>query len=90
MPVEEWKKFLDSTSKYTYKIIGGDVNAHNTHWGSRVNCSSGTILLEAIEEQDILIVNDGLVTYQKNDETHPVTSAIDVTMVSSNLHLATI
>ncbi|XP_008208569.1 uncharacterized protein LOC103316495 [Nasonia vitripennis] len=84
---EEWYKFFQSIDKIKYKIIGGDFNAHNLLWGSTNNCKTGENLLEIIDDKDLIILNDGSMTYSKVVNNNITFSAIDLTIVSSDLFL---
>lgn len=86
-PVEEWNKLFTFIDKVKYKIIGGDFNAHNSLWGSSSNCKTGENLLEIIDEKDLVILNDGSMTYSKSVNNNITFSAVDLTIVSPELFL---
>ena len=89
--VEEWNKYLQSTDQFESKIIGGDFNTHNALSGSSHNCPSGCNLVEALQNRDLVVLNDGSMTYIKtSDNSEPSLSAIDLTLASPNIALQTI
>jgi len=52
--VNEWLEFLNAIKKAGDKfLIGGDLNAHHTSWGSNHNCHNGNIYI-IIQIQNIL------------------------------------
>ena len=63
-------------------VIGGDFNGHHTLWGCAQNNPAGLRLLEAVDVTPNLIIrNEGACTRI----SHNSASALDVTIVSSNL-----
>ena len=91
-PIEKWNKLFQSINQHNtkYKVVGGDLNAHNTLWGSSHNCPTGLNLADSLENTNLVITNDGSMTYCKQTKnTAPVFSAIDLTLISSNLFLQT-
>jgi hypothetical protein len=48
-------------------IVGGDFNAKNTHWGSRLTTAKGRQLLEAASEYGCKFVSTGKPTYWPTD-----------------------
>lgn len=67
-------------------ILTGDLNAKNVVWGSRVTCRRGRALLNMIEnELDMVVINDGSPTFQRNFSSGLVMSCLDVTAVGSEL-----
>ena len=83
----EWNQFFNSISKYKYRIIGGNFNAHHPQWGSNKTCPSGLSLIDSICNEDLIILNDGSATYTAKTENSIVQSLIDLTVTSSNLAL---
>lgn len=49
-------------------ILGGDFNAKNTHWGSRLITTKGRELLAAIRENDSEAYSTGRPTYWPTDQ----------------------
>nr|CAI5825473.1 unnamed protein product [Callosobruchus analis] len=63
-------------------LIGGDFNAHHEVWGSPMCSRDGSILIEALDTfQDLIIVNDGSATRINMPGQNK--SAVDVTIMSA-------
>lgn len=61
-------QYIDFLSKQGNKfIIGGDFNAKNTYWGSRLTTTKGKELLEAIKEYKCEALSTGKPTYWPTD-----------------------
>ena len=58
---EQYLEFLNSLG-HRY-ILGGDFNAKNTHWGSRLDTTKGRELLKAIKENGSTAMSTGKPTY---------------------------
>ncbi|KAF4527282.1 hypothetical protein B566_EDAN007003 [Ephemera danica] len=70
-------------SSYSNKlIIGGDFNAHHTLWGGRFNSSKGNEIVKFINDNDVILLNDG--SFTRIGATNQHNSAIDLTFVSAN------
>lgn len=53
-------------------IAGGDWNAKNKHWGSRINSSKGVKLYNAVTSSNVTYISSGQPTYWPTDLTkHP-------------------
>jgi hypothetical protein len=78
------KDVLSPLFKIKKPIIAGDMNAHNTLWGSPNTDKLGSLIEELIEENNLSILNTGRPTYQHNNGTM---THIDLTIVAS--HIAT-
>ena len=99
MQKSEWLKLSDSLPKNSLYVLGGDANCHSSVWDSNsvcINlytcsaCKSGQNLLYAIDEtsHDLLIANNGSSTCFKAYNNGDIKkSALDLTIVSSNLYL---
>lgn len=61
-------------------IIMGDLNAHNTEWGSYKTDRWGKAIQEVVDEQDLVIMNNGKRTKTSHNSTK--LSAIDITIAS--------
>ena len=61
-------------------IITGDFNAQNQRWGSGATNNNGRIVSAAINNTDLVILNDGSATRQTNPNQHK--SAPDLTLCS--------
>lgn len=48
-------------------IVGGDYNAKNTHWGSRLTTTKGRELLKAVNEYGAITLSTGKPTYWPTD-----------------------
>lgn len=84
-------QYLDFFEKQGYRfIVGGDFNAKNTHWGSRLTTTKGKELLEAVNEHRCEVISTGKPTYWPTD-TNKIPDLIDfyiVRNISSNfLHV---
>lgn len=81
---KQWRKLLQSLDQDVNHLIMGDYNTHSSTWGS-TDTELGDDLLEAIFEEDLLILNS-------KEHTHFPTnmnksSAIDLALVSAELYL---
>lgn len=63
-------------------IITGDFNSHNTVWGSRKTDTKGRILMEFIEEENLVLLNDGSGT---RIGQNAVLSPLDLTFISPTI-----
>lgn len=77
----EWNRFFSSIPKPF--VVGGDFNAHHNSWGCSGCDNLGINLLQAIEENDLLLLNDGSPTYIGYSNKQP--SAIDLTICSNTM-----
>lgn len=78
---EDWDK-LFSQLKHPC-IIGGDMNAHNSLWGSYKNDNIGHQIVETIQNLDYVVMNNGQPTCQTSPGNSD--SMIDVTFCSPSL-----
>lgn len=62
-------------------LILGDFNAHHSSWGSSKNDQRGTAIATVIEENNVVILNDGSHTFVRGEQT----SAIDLSIASADL-----
>lgn len=62
-------------------ILTGDFNAHHPTWGGRKTTVKGRRLLDTVHRHGMFVVNSGEPTFFRGK----VSSALDVTMVSSEL-----
>lgn len=76
-----WTSFISSIPQPF--LIGGDFNAHNQAWGCDWNDPHGVSLLEAVENNNVVYLNDGSPTLVGNMNTRA--SAIDITFVSPQI-----
>lgn len=65
LKVEQYKRFLETLGDRF--ILGGDFNAKNTHWGSRLTSTKGRELLIAIRETKCDVISTGSPTYWPTD-----------------------
>lgn len=77
----EWSSILSSFRSRTF--IGGDFNAHHQLWGRVKNDRQGNLLAEAIEQENIIVLNDGSPTRISKPKQPP--SAVDVSLVTPDL-----
>ena len=78
---QEWSLlFDDMQGNY---IVGGDFNSHHLSWGSLVSDRGGTALLSAIEDKNLVILNDGSPTRLTAPGT--AVSAVDLTLCSPSI-----
>lgn len=63
-------------------LIAGDFNAHNELWGSSKNDLHGTNLLNAIDNTQLIVLNDGSYT---NFSKFASMSSVDITLASSSV-----
>ena len=78
----DWKKIFSQVSSSL--LVGGDFNAHNNMWGSSKNDNHGNALFRAIDECNLVVLNNGDVTHLVNP-TSNMRSVVDITMVSPNV-----
>uniref|UniRef100_T1I8R4 Endo/exonuclease/phosphatase domain-containing protein n=1 Tax=Rhodnius prolixus TaxID=13249 RepID=T1I8R4_RHOPR len=79
--LEEMNSFLRQIQGPT--LLLGDFNAHHIVWGSEVTESRGRELLDAIEEQNLILLNDGSKTFLSS--SFGTMSAIDLSISSVSL-----
>lgn len=79
---EAWQNFFVFYGQSDV-IFGGDFNGHHGLWGSPANNSKGTKLADAIEETNLVVLNDGSPT--RVSRPWEDSSAVDVTIVTPNL-----
>nr|CAH7754483.1 unnamed protein product [Callosobruchus chinensis] len=65
------------------KIICGDFNCHHTTWGCQTNSSQGSKLIDAIDEEELVIMNNGSPTRLYRPNQSP--AAVDLTIVSQGI-----
>lgn len=80
--LREWSEFLSSIPKPF--IIGGDFNSHHICWGCTYTDCYGVTLLDAINEHNLVYLNDGSPTLVKSFNSHS-DSAIDLTLCTPDL-----
>ena len=66
-------------------IFAGDFNAHHTSWGCVSDTPRGRDILEIIDENNLVLLNDGQVTTVGSLTWRP--NALDLSLVSSSLAL---
>jgi len=66
-------------------IFAGDFNAHHTSWGCNSDSSRGKILLETIDNNNLVLLNDGQATTVGSQTWRP--NALDLTLVSPSIAL---
>ena len=76
-----WISFFDSL-KGPF-LLGGDFNSHHTSWGSSFSDRNGSNLLEAIDEEHLVLLNDGSPT--RLSAPGQSLSAVDMTICSATL-----
>ena len=84
MSTNDWKALFDSTDAYPNILISGDFNCHHPDWGCMNACPSGNSLVTAIEDTELLTLNDGTPTFVTRPNQNP--SAIDISLITSNLY----
>lgn len=67
-------------------IVAGDFNAHHTVWGCTNIDSRGRDIIDIMEENDLVLLNDGSPTTVGSFSHRP--NGLDLTMVSSSLSLS--
>ena len=66
-------------------LLLGDFNAHNPLWGGLSTTPEGRIIEDIIDNNDILLSNDGSMTYHDIHSNRK--SAIDLSLCSREIHL---
>ncbi|XP_071577678.1 uncharacterized protein [Temnothorax nylanderi] len=82
-PESFFNDLFEFACRYKYAILVGDFNAHHPDWHDRRTDAAGEIVASAIEDHDIVILNDGIPTY--HNIYNNVHSVIDLTLVSADL-----
>lgn len=79
--LDDWECFLSKLTGNT--IIGGDFNAHHSLWGSGKTDTDGKVLAGALNNVNLIVINDGSATRL----TPPgiTKSVVDITLVSPSL-----
>lgn len=80
----KFNNLISHLSKLKNVVIGGDVNAHNLHWGACKTNYRGKEILRVINESEFTIVNNGKFTHYPTNLTQKP-SAIDLTITSKSL-----
>jgi ribonuclease HI/endonuclease/exonuclease/phosphatase (EEP) superfamily protein YafD len=66
-------------------IVAGDFNAKHPLWGGTTEDRRGTKLLEAVEDSNLICINNG--NYTRFGSVHQNPSAIDISFISSDVSL---
>ncbi|KXJ70349.1 hypothetical protein RP20_CCG024026 [Aedes albopictus] len=61
------------------KLILGDINGHHTSWGNSKVDSRGATIMEVAEMIDLVLLNDGSITFTKGERR----SSVDISLASS-------
>lgn len=77
----DWINIFRQVSNHC--IIGGDFNAHNTLWGSNKNDHISRQIIDAVDELNLIILNDGQAT--RLERSNRDKSVVDLSISSSNL-----
>lgn len=80
----KWNDLLQKLGKLENVVIGGDLNAHNTAWGSSKVNYRGKEILKTINLSNFSIINNGKHTHFPTNLALK-SSAIDITIVSKEL-----
>jgi Reverse transcriptase (RNA-dependent DNA polymerase)/Endonuclease-reverse transcriptase len=80
---ETLKRYLSNFNQRS--IVAGDFNAKHPLWGGDTEDRRGTKLLEAIEDTNLICVNNGNFTRFGSEHQNP--SAIDISFISSDVTL---
>lgn len=64
------------------RIVGGDFNAHHATWGSYKNNITGQRVISALDNLDLIILNDGSPTRLTKENK---ISAVDLTLATPNV-----
>lgn len=75
---------IDEIFKLNKSIICGDFNAHNKLWGSNKTDAWGEIIENKIEENNLVILNDGSGT-RHNPINQELTGHLDLTIMSPEI-----
>lgn len=67
-------------------ILAGDFNAHNTSWGCNSTSRRGREILDVINDNCLVLLNDGQVTTVGSSSWRP--NALDLTIVSPELAMS--
>ena len=78
---EDWVSFFRSLEKPF--LVGGDVNVHDKSWGCSVSDRGGRAFLESVEQENLIIFNDGSPTLLSSPGSS--LSAIDLTLSTPSL-----
>ena len=64
-------------------VICGDLNGHNSLWGSEKNDTNGNVIIEIINDFNLVCLNDGSRT--RIDKSTGKMSCLDLTLVNMNI-----
>lgn len=82
---DSWKNFLDSVYRVNSNqiFIAGDFNAHHYLWGSTRSCPNGESLFTALEDTNLICLNNGKSTLVNRPDENP--SILDLSFINPNL-----
>ncbi|XP_062703499.1 uncharacterized protein LOC134285957 [Aedes albopictus] len=84
----ELNSIIAQLERFNRIIIAGDFNCHHYSWGNNYCDRKGTILMDAINASNLIVMNDGSKTFIPIDTTKQAT-AIDLTICSAGLYSQT-
>lgn len=78
-PLAFYLSLFNSLAEYNQVLFVGDFNAHHLNWGCVSQSDAGRKLMRAIEENDFVILNNGIPTFLHNSACR---SVIDLALAS--------
>nr|CAI5843114.1 unnamed protein product [Callosobruchus analis] len=79
--VEDWENFFSQFSGDT--LFCGDFNCHHTLWGSAQDQNNGKRLVQALNSQNLIVLNEGNPT--RVSKPNEKVSAVDLTLATPSL-----
>lgn len=77
---DKLKSIFRKLAHYPKVLVGGDFNCHHTSWDPRHSDNKGTALFELINEENVILMNDGQPTFVPA-ELGKTPSTIDLVLV---------
>lgn len=85
---DKLKSIFRKLAHYPKVLVGGDFNCHHTSWDPRHSDNKGTALFELINEENVILMNDGQPTFVPA-ELGKTPSTIDLVLVTPQLFNST-
>lgn len=84
-PSWDWDNLFALKSRYPLMLVIGDYNAHHSYWHCSRCDSEGEKLVKALDNANMLVLNDGQSTFMNPSVTN--TNVIDLSIASGELAL---
>jgi len=83
IPFSVYSNLIAMASASKYVLLLGDLNAHHHAWGDTRVDRQGELILQACDDNQLIILNDGSPTFIASSGTFE--STIDLTIISREL-----